>query len=77
MAFYAITDGKGSLPVMAGAARFALIHVGHGVMGVFLRFAVVAGLATEIRGCPAFFLQVNLVTENHFAGILGVVGNVL
>jgi hypothetical protein len=38
---------------------------------------LVAGLATEIRGCPGFFTQMGFVAEYYFARILGGIGYIL
>ena len=72
-----VSQGKSRGTVVAGAAGFPLFHVSHCEPSIFVFFADMAGLAAEIGGCPAFFLQVDLVTENHGAGILGGVRNIL
>src|SRR3972149_607425 len=63
---------EGGLAVVAGAARFSLFHICHSAVTFFLLTAVVACLASEIRGRSALFLQVQRVTEDHLARVSGI-----
>src|SRR3990172_4885002 len=63
---------EGELAVVAGAARFPLFHICHSVVTVFLLTAVMACLASEIRGRSGLFLLVRRGTEDHLARISGV-----
>lgn len=76
MAAGALLQFESAAAIMAGAAGFALIHVGHRVMDALLfhlEYCVVARLAIVLY---ARFLQMLFVTEDYLTCIFGVIRDI-